>query len=330
MNKLYPLKFKPIFKDKIWGGEKIKTVLKKDFSPLPNCGEVWVLSGVEGNQTLIENGFLAGNELNEIVEVFMGDLVGDKTYQKFGAEFPILIKFIDANDWLSIQVHPDDELAEKRHNNLGKTEMWYILDAEEGAELISGFSKKVNKDGYQKHLENKTLKNILNFEKVKKGDVFYIPSGRVHALGPGILLTEIQQTSDVTYRIYDWDRIDESGMTREIHTEQALDAIDFKVYDNYKTDYEPKTNETVKLIESPYFNTNLIHLTKPLKKDYSELDSFVIYICAEGKYELRYAEGTVNIKKGEALLLPAIFEQVEIYPKAEAKILEVYIINVYP
>ncbi|MCD4789646.1 MAG: class I mannose-6-phosphate isomerase [Bacteroidales bacterium] len=330
MNKLYPLKFKPIFKDKIWGGEKIKTVLKKDFSPLPNCGEVWVLSGVEGNQTLIENGFLAGNELNEIVEVFMGDLVGENIYQKFGAEFPILIKFIDANDWLSIQVHPDDELAEKRHNNLGKTEMWYILDAEEGAELISGFSKKVNKDGYQKHLENKTLKNILNFEKVKKGDVFYIPSGRVHALGPGILLTEIQQTSDVTYRIYDWDRIDESGMTREIHTEQALDAIDFKVYDNYKTDYEPKTNETVKLIESPYFNTNLIHLTKPLKKDYSELDSFVIYICAEGKYELRYAEGTVNIKKGEALLLPAIFEQVEIYPKAEAKILEVYIINVYP
>lgn len=327
MRKLYPLKFKPIFKDKIWGGKKIKTVLKKDFSPLPNCGEVWVLSGVEGNQTLIENGFLAGNELNEIVEVFMGDLVGDKIYQKFGAEFPILIKFIDANDWLSIQVHPDDELAEKRHNNLGKTEMWYILDAEEGAELISGFSKKVDTDGYQKHLNNKTLKNILNFEKVKKGDVFYIPSGRVHALGPGILLTEIQQTSDVTYRIYDWDRIDESGMTREIHTEQALDAIDFKVYDNYKTDYNPKTNKTVKLIESPYFNTNLVHLTKPLKKDYSELDSFVIYICAEGKYELRYEEGTVNIEKGEALLLPAIFEQVEIYPKAEAKILEVYMIS---
>lgn len=327
MNKLYPLKFKPIFKDKIWGGEKIKTVLKKDFSPLPNCGEVWVLSGVEGNQTLIENGFLAGNELNEIVEVFMGDLVGENIYQKFGAEFPILIKFIDANDWLSIQVHPDDELAEKRHNSLGKTEMWYILDAEEGAELISGFSKKVNKDGYQKHLENKTLKSILNFEKVKKGDVFYMPSGRVHALGPGILLAEIQQTSDVTYRIYDWDRIDEAGMTREIHTEQALDAIDFKVYDNYKTDYKPKTNKTVKLIESPYFNTNLIHLTKPLKKDYSELDSFVIYICAEGKYELRHEEGTVDIEKGGALLLPAIFEQVEIYPKAEAKILEVYMIS---
>ena len=326
MNKLYPLKFKPVYKDKIWGGQKINTVLKKDFSPLPNCGEVWVLSGVEGNQTVIENGFLAGNELNEIVEVYMEDLVGDAVFQKFGNEFPILIKFIDANDWLSIQVHPDDELAWKRHKTPGKTEMWYILDAEDGAELISGFSKKTDKESYQNHLEDKTLKDIMNFEKVKKGDVFYMPSGRVHALGPGILLAEIQQTSDVTYRIYDWDRIDASGITREIHTDLALDALDFKVYDNYRTEYEQKTNETVNLVESPYFITNQIHLTKPIKKDYSELDSFVIYICTQGNFSVRHDAGDINIDIGEALLLPATADYVEIHPNPDTFLLEVYMV----
>ena len=326
MNKLYPLIFKPIFKEKIWGGQKIKTVLGKDFSPLPNCGEVWVLSGVENNQTVIENGFLVGNDLNEIVEVYMGDLLGDKIFQRFGNEFPILIKFIDANDWLSIQVHPDDGLAWKRHNSLGKTEMWYIFDAEKDAELISGFSTKLDKESYQKHLENKTLKSVMNFEKVKNGDVYYMPAGRVHALGPGILLAEIQQTSDVTYRIYDWDRIDEAGMMRDLHTEEALDALDFQVYDNYKTNYDPQLNTTVKLVESPYFTTNLIHLSKPIKKDYSELDSFVIYVCAEGKFELKNDDQKYSITKGEALLLPAILDQVEIYPSPETKILEVYML----
>ena len=326
MKKLYPLKFKPIYKDKIWGGQKIETVMKKDFSPLPNCGEVWVLSGVEENQTIIDNGFLAGNELNEVVEIYMGDLVGDKIYQKFGNEFPILIKFIDANDWLSIQVHPDDELAWKRHKSLGKTEMWYILDAEKNAELISGFSKKTDKESYKKHLKNGTLKTILNFEKVEKGDVFYMPSGRVHALGPGVLLAEIQQTSDITYRIYDWDRIDAAGMMREIHTELAVDAIDYNVYDNYKTDYKPKLNETVKLVESPYFTTNLIHLKNAIKKDYSELDSFVIYTCAEGEFEIIVENEKYEVELGEAILIPATIDSVEIFPKPETKILEVYMI----
>ena len=324
MNKLYPLKFKPLFKDKIWGGDKIKTVMNMDFSPLPNCGEAWVLSGVEENETEILNGWLAGNDLNEIVEIYMGDLVGEKIFLKFGNEFPILVKFIDANDWLSIQVHPDDELAARRNEGMGKTEMWYILQADDGAELISGFSKKVDKEEYLKHLENKTLKSILNFEEVKSGDVFYIPAGRVHALGPGILLAEIQQTSDTTYRIYDWDRIDAAGFTRELHTELAVDAIDYNVYKDYKTTYENKLNETVKLVDSPYFITNLIHLTKPLKKDYSELDSFVIYLCVEGGFELKYDEESIDISKGEALLIPAVFEEVRIYPDKESKILEVY------
>jgi mannose-6-phosphate isomerase len=326
MNTLYPLKFKPIFKDKIWGGQKINTVLKKQFKPLPNCGEVWVLSGVGENQSVVENGFLEGNELNELVEVYLGDLVGDSIYEKFGNEFPILIKFIDANDWLSVQVHPDDKLALKRHNCSGKTEMWYILDAEDDSELISGFRVKVDKNSYQKHLKDKTLKNIMNFEKVQKGDVFYIPAGRVHALGPGILLAEIQQTSDVTYRIYDWDRIDKAGMMRELHTEFALDALDFSIHDNYKTKYTSKQNETVKLVASPYFTTGLIELNRALQKDYSELDSFVVYVCAEGSFELHHEQINYPVNLGEAILIPAIIEKVDIFPQPSAKILEVYMI----
>lgn len=325
MSQLYPLKFKPIFKDKIWGGQKINTVLGNDFSPLPNCGEVWVLSGVEGNQTEIENGFLQGNELNELVEIYMGELVGDKIYQKYGTEFPILIKFIDANDWLSIQVHPDDELAQERHGTLGKTEMWYILDAEKDSKLISGFSKKVSKEEYVQQLENKSIKEIMNFVPVKRGDVFYIPAGRVHALGPGILLAEIQQTSDNTYRIYDWDRIDQSGMTRELHTDLALDALDFNVYKDYKTKYKIKSNETAEMVDSPYFTTNIIQLDQAIKKDYSEFDSFVIYIAAEGSFKIKFNNEDTHINFGEAVLIPASIESVELFPQTECKILEVFI-----
>src|SRR3972149_1007896 len=199
MSHLYPLKFKPIFKDKIWGGDKIKTLLNKDFSPLPNCGESWEISGVQDEISVVSNGFLIGNNLQELIEIYMGDLVGDQVYQKYGIEFPLLIKFIDAHDDLSIQVHPNDKLAMQRHNAYGKTEMWYIIDADRGAKLISGFNTEVTKDAYIKHLENNTLNLILNYEEVKAGDVFFMPAGRVHAIGKGILLTEIQQTSDITY-----------------------------------------------------------------------------------------------------------------------------------
>lgn len=326
MNKLYPFKFKTIYKDKIWGGKKIKTILGKNFSPLPNCGEAWVLSGVNGNQTLIENGFLSGNELNELVEVYMGDLVGEKVYERFGNEFPILIKFIDANDWLSIQVHPNNELAKKRHKGSGKTEMWYIIDAEKDSELISGFSRKVDKKTYLEHLNNKSLKDILNFEKVKTGDAFYMPSGRVHALGPGIFLAEIQQTSDITYRIYDWDRVDAKGNPRELHTEQALDAIDLNVYDNYKTTYKKKINETANIINSPYFATGIIHINQSLYKDYFKLDSFIIYICVYGSFELQYYDEKMTVCEGETILIPAEINEVKLIPQIETKILEVYII----
>ena len=325
MNQLYPLKFTPVFKDKIWGGQKIKTSLGIDYGNLPNCGEAWMVSGVEGNPTLVANGFLAGNELNELVEVYMGDLVGDKIYDEYGIEFPLLIKFIDANDWLSIQVHPDDELAAKRKIGRGKTEMWYILEADEEAQLIAGFNQKMNKEKYLEHLENKTLKEILNFEPVKKGDVFYIPAGRVHALGPGILLAEIQQTSDTTYRIYDWDRIDAAGLQRELHTKEALDAIDFEFHKKYRTDYIPVINKTVPVVKSPYFVTSLLDFNKPIRKDYEELDSFVIYIAVEGSLTIKWEEGEIKMNKGETVVIPNALDTLELIPANSVKLLEVYI-----
>jgi len=325
MHKLYPLKFNPVFLEKIWGGQKIRTKLGLDFKSLPNCGEAWVLSGVHGGQTRVINGFLKGNELNELVEVYMDELVGEKVFDRYGNEFPILIKFIDANDYLSIQVHPNDDLAAKRKIGNGKSEMWYILDAEPGAELISGFNRQVNRDTYLDYLEKKKLKEILNVEKVVSGDVFFIPSGRVHALGPGILLAEIQQTSDTTYRMHDWDRVDGEGKPRELHTELALDAIDFKIPESYRTHYRNVLNKTANLIESPYFTTNVLSFDKLIEKDYSYLDSFVIHLCVEGAAEIRYDLDKIPLALGEAMLLPATMEKLLLIPKPDCKILEVYI-----
>lgn len=322
---LYPLKFNPIFKDKIWGGQKIKTKLGIDFGELPNCGEVWLISGVEGSPSLVSNGFLKGNELNEVLEVYMGDLVGEKIFSKFRNEFPLLIKIIDSNDWLSIQVHPDDELARKRNLGNGKTEMWYMLDAEPNAELISGFSQDVQVDTYLEHLKNNSIKDLLNVVHVNKGDVFYIPAGRVHALGPGCLLAEIQQTSDTTYRIYDWDRIDAAGMKRELHTKNALDAIDFNKTTDYKTPYKEEANRTTSLVKSPFFITRIINADKPVLKNISELDSFVIYMAVKGHFTLKYDEGEIGMKLGETVLVPASMRNFVIHPEESSEILEIFI-----
>ncbi len=326
MQSLYPLKFRPVFKDKIWGGQKIKTVLNMDFGNLPNCGEAWLLSGVEGSPTLVENGYLSGNELNELVEVFMGDLVGDTIYERFGNEFPILVKVIDSNDWLSIQVHPDDELAQKRKIGYGKTEMWYLMQADPQAELISGFNQQVDESLYLEKLNSGHLKDIMNFEKVQTGDVYFMPAGRVHAIGPGCLIAEIQQTSDTTYRIYDWDRIDQAGMKRELHTEEALEAIDFTVHDQYKTAYQAEKNHTVSVIESPFFTTNFLQFDNPIRKDYSELDSFVILLCTEGGLTLSWQDEKIQLVTGEAVLVPKAIDLIELFPATKkAALLEVYI-----
>ncbi|WP_321299704.1 type I phosphomannose isomerase catalytic subunit [Marinifilum fragile] len=323
---LYPLKFQPILKDKIWGGNKLKTVLNKDFAPLPNAGESWEISGVEGDISVVSNGNLAGNNLEELIEIYMGDLVGDKVYDQFGMEFPLLIKFIDANDVLSIQVHPDDELSKERHNAFGKTEMWYVIEADKGSELIVGFNQEVDKAKYVAKLEEGKLEEILNNEPVKKGSCFFIPAGRVHAIGKGILLAEIQQTSDVTYRMYDWNRTDDQGNPRELHTELAVDAIDYSFEKKYRTDYETEINKTTELVRCPYFTTNTLEFDKQIEKDYSQLDSFVIYMCLDGNFTIESEDGiTTEVTKGETVLIPAALENVILFPKGKTEILEVYI-----
>ncbi len=327
MSGLYPLKFKPVYKDKIWGGDKLKKLFNKDFSSLPNCGESWELSGIEGDISEVSNGFLAGNNLQELIEVYMEELVGEKVYGRFGIEFPLLIKFIDANDDLSIQVHPGDELSKERHNAYGKTEMWYVVQADEGAQLISGFNREVDKGKYLSHLENNTLATILNREEVKAGDVFFMPAGRVHAIGKGLVIAEIQQTSDVTYRIYDYNRKDDKGNARELHTDLALDAIDFTLHDKYKTEYETGDNTPLVLADCPYFTTNLLNLTCSVEKHYHQLDSFVIYMCLDGECVIAYDKDKAEVvRKGETILVPAVIENFTIIPRnGSTRLLEIYI-----
>ncbi len=327
MNNLYPLKFIPIYKDKVWGGQKIKNILGHEIGNLPNCGEAWLISGVDSDPSIVENGFLAENELNELVEVYMGDLIGEKNYELFGDKFPILLKILDTSDWLSVQVHPDDELAKRRGLGNGKTEMWYIMEADDNAELICGFKTKLNKETYKRYFDEGKLKSILNYERVQNGDVLFMPAGRVHALGPGMMLAEIQQSSDTTYRIYDWDRKDSEGKGRDLHTEAALDALDFEPAKKHKTDYRKVKNETATVVNTPFFTTSMLDLDHGFEKDYAALDSFVIHLCVEGEYILKHEEGFEQIKKGEAILIPALTNEVQIQPLDNAKILEVYIVN---
>ncbi len=325
MNTLYPLKFTPILKDKIWGGKKLKSILNKS-NASDTCGESWEISGYDDDFSVVKEGFLEGNELPELIEIYMGDLVGDKVYEKFGLQFPLLIKFIDAADQLSIQVHPDDVLAMERHNSLGKTEMWYILQAEEGSELISGFKSQLDKKAYTKLLESGQIESVLNYEKVRAGDVFFIPSGRIHSIGAGILVAEIQQTSDTTYRIYDFNRKDSNGEYRELHTEAALDAIDFKVHDSYKNKYPEISNKTVNAVDCVYFTTNIMNFNKQVEKDFILIDSFVIYMVIEGEGEIIYGENeSVSFTKGETILIPAVLKNLTLIPSKPSKMLEIYI-----
>ncbi|NJO92826.1 MAG: mannose-6-phosphate isomerase, partial [Chloroflexia bacterium] len=237
-----------------------------------------------------------------------------------------LIKFIDAQDVLSIQVHPDDITAEERHNAYGKTEMWYVVEAEDGAELISGFKIDCNKQDYLTALRSGGLKELLNIEKVQPGDVFFIPAGRVHAIGSGILLAEIQQTSDVTYRIYDWGRVDNEGNPRELHTDLATDVINFKAEENYKTDYDIVPNKTVNLVECNYFKTNILDFEGSVEKDYNLIDSFVIYMCIEGEFKIHSdADVVEKVKKGETVLIPAVLKNLVLEAEGQTKLLEVYI-----
>jgi mannose-6-phosphate isomerase len=325
MSPLYPLKFKTIYKDKIWGGQKIKTYLHKDFGPLPNCGETWEISGVKSDVSVVANGELEGESLAVLLEKYKDELVGKKVYAHFGNIFPLLVKFIDANEDLSIQVHPDDELAKKRHNSFGKTEMWYVIEADPGSTLIAGFNRELNEQSYLEKFNSGHIMDVLNKEDVKAGDVFFLPAGRVHTIGKGLLIAEIQQTSDITYRIYDFDRLDDKGNKRELHVEESLAAIDYKYYPEYKTKYQPEKDHTVKLVNCPYFTTNLLDFTKSTSKDYTNLDSFVIYVCLEGDFTVKYNNNVYPVKIGDCILLPKSIDKVELETEGGFKVLESFI-----
>lgn len=323
MTLLYPLKFNPVYSYRIWGGEKLKTLLNKTYNE-DLIGESWEISDIKDSETRVANGSLKNKTLQELISEYKTDLVGKNNYKNFGNEFPLLIKFIDAKTPLSIQVHPNNDLAKQRHNSFGKNEMWYIMQADKDAELIVGFSKDTDKKDYSSHVKNNTITNILNHEKVTKGDTFYIPAGRVHAIGAGVLLAEIQQKSNVTYRIFDYNRIDnKTGKTRELHTELALDAIDFNVEKNYKTNYTTKANTSCPLVHSPYFKTNILDIQGDLNIDYSKTDSFVIYMCVEGTLSLIHNAKTYTLKTGETILLPAAINQVQLQAENKSRILEV-------
>jgi mannose-6-phosphate isomerase len=322
MNKLYPLKFKPIVKDKIWGGNILSKLYNKQQNTLPNIGESWEISGVQGDLSIVTNGFLAGNNIEELIEVYMGDITGDAIFEKFGNEFPLLIKIIEARKDLSIQVHPDDEMAKKRHNAYGKTEMWYILESEPDSKIFTGFKEGVTKEDYTKAVEAGNLPSLLNIEKAEKGDVFFTPAGRVHAIGVGITLVEIQQTSDITYRIFDWNREEK----RELHTGFALDALDFtETAKRKKINVKPKLNTFENLVDCSFFTTNLLRFNEKIDKSYYFNDSFVIYICLDGESTISCGHWSEKITKGETILLPAMIKEVVIEPVVESQILEVYI-----
>ncbi len=330
MKQLYPLKFEPIFQEKVWGGDNLRTLLDKNVSKNEKIGESLEISAIEDKVSIVSNGFLAGNSIQDIIEIYMTDLVGYQVYMKYGIEFPLLIKFIDANDKLSIQVHPDNDTAKYRHYAYGKTELWYVVAAKKDAQLIMGFKEQIDKTELYKKIQDNTFIDYLNFENVQKGDVFYIPPGRIHALLEGVVVAEIQQTSDITYRLYDWNRPGLDGKPRDLHIDLALDVIDYKVKKSYKEKYEILPEQRNLLNANPYFTVNLVEFDKETTFDYSKLDSFVVYMCLEGAFLIDYqAEETVDVVKGETVLIPAEFETIKLKTNIPSKILEIFIPFVY-
>lgn len=326
---LYPIKFIPRLKERLWGGKELLATVKAGKGTKIDhnkaYGESWELSAVAGDESVVANGFLKKNNIEEITEVYMGNLVGEKNYDRFGLTFPLLIKSLDCKDVLSVQVHPDDELAAERHDSYGKTEMWYVSGCEEGAALYVGFKDtSLSREDYLQALNEDRLPEIMNRVEVKVGDVFFIPAGTVHALGKGIEVVEIQQTSDITYRIYDWNRVDNAGQPRELHTALAVDAIDFsKDGDSCHIKYEKQTNKSVKLVDCPYFTTNVIALEGEKEFDYASLDSFVLYICTAGEAEVNMGEHCEKLSPYELVMIPAEADSVTL--SGAATLLEVYI-----
>lgn len=317
---LYPIVFDPILKERIWGGTKLKTIFNKNISS-DTTGESWELSTVKGDISLVANGECKGKSLDDLISEFPEEILGAKIHKQFGTEFPLLFKFIDAKEDLSIQVHPNDELAKKRHNSFGKTEMWYIMQADEGAKIIVGFKENSSKEAYVENLENKTLLSILKEVEVKKGDVFFLETGTIHAIGAGIVIAEIQQTSDITYRVYDWDRVDAAGKSRELHIDLALDAINYTAIETEKQ-YSKEENKSNLVVECPYFITNYLPLNGEFSVEKTN-DSFTVYMCIEGNFEVESNGTKWPYKKGDTILIPAALRDFKL--EGNAVLLEIYI-----
>ncbi len=318
--RLYPLQFEPILKDRIWGGTKLKTYLNKPIAS-EITGESWEISTVENDVSIIANGVFKGKSLNELINDFPEQVLGTKVFEQFGKQFPLLFKYLDAREDLSIQVHPNDELAAKRHNSFGKTEMWYVMQADDEARLIVGFKEKSSSEEYIKHLENKTLLSILDTKKVKKGDVFFLETGTVHAIGAGTVIAEIQQTSDITYRLYDFDRVDANGNTRELHVDLALEAINYDKVEAQK-EYLKIENTSNEVVDCSYFTTNFIPLNGNLNVNKNQ-NSFTVYMCVDGDFELILNEEKYSYKKGDTVLIPASLTDFQLSGKGS--LLEIYI-----
>jgi len=345
---LYPLKFETILKKNIWGGSEICHFKNLKIQE-SGVGESWEISQVPGSVSVVANGDLKGKSLTDLIELDPEAFLGKAVFARFGTEFPLLIKFIDAEDNLSIQVHPDDTLARKRHNSFGKTEMWYVIDSKPGSKLVSGFSKEIDAAEYESRIADNSIEEVLQQHEAKAGDVFFLPAGRVHAIGAGLFIAEIQQSSNITYRLYDYDRKDAEGNGRELHTELAKDAIDYKMYTDLKTTYEPVENDAVPLVSCTYFTTNRVQLkadasgvedvitdegtqkvlmteTIEMDRNYTDLDSFVIYVCMQGEGHIAYGEDqTISIQQGETVLLPAGIQGTTLSTNGELLLLETYI-----
>lgn len=317
---IYPLQFEPILKDRIWGGEKLKTVLAKPIES-STVGESWELSTVEGDVSVVASGDLKGISLMKLIDEAPNEILGTAVYERFGKQFPLLFKYLDAREDLSIQVHPNDALAKERHNSFGKTEMWYIMQADDDARIIVGFKEKSNADEYVENLKNKSLLSILDDVKVKSGDVFFLETGTVHAIGAGLVVAEIQQTSDITYRIYDFDRVDAQGNGRELHIDLALDAINYDKVDTYKQ-YSKEVNQSNPVVDCPYFTTNFIPLEGEIAVSKNRA-TFTVYMCVEGSFELECNGVKYSYKKGDTVLIPAVISAFVLNGKAS--VLEIYI-----
>lgn len=322
---MYPLKFEPILKTIVWGGEKIAPY-KGIETTQSHIGESWELSGVAGNESIVSEGPLKGRSIASLVKEYKGELVGKHVYENTADEFPLLIKFIDAQKDLSIQVHPNDELAAERHNgSKGKTEMWYVVAADPGAHLLAGLKEKITPEEYAAKVADGSITDVLARYDVKPGDVFFLPAGRIHAICSGCFIAEIQQTSDITYRIFDYNRPGLDGKPRQLHTEQAKDAIDYTVYPDYRTEYSPEENEEVELVNCRYFTTSVYDLSLPFAKDLSSIDSFMVVMCLSGEGSMEVDGEAVSLRQGETVLIPASADDVCFIPEGSMKLLTSYI-----